>query len=228
MRRRSVVGLSAASVALAAGIIGCGADITRPSGTLPVACVEAQNVPGTKPPGTDPAGSALPVETVEKPTVSIPVGPLPTKLETHDITVGDGAEVKPGDQVTVNYVGIACTTGKEFDSSYGKEPVTFTLDKVIAGWKEGMVGMKAGGRRALTIPGDMAYTDKNPPPQGSNIGMFEPLFFVVELIKTEAPPPTTTTTAPPATEAPPTTAAPGSSAPETTAAPVTTTTAPPK
>jgi peptidylprolyl isomerase len=229
MRRRSVVLLSACSVALVAGIVACGSGFTQPSGTIPVECVAAQNVPGTLPPGTDAAGSTLAPSTIDKPTISIPVGPLPAELKIHDVKVGDGAEVKAGDQVTVNYVGIACTTGKEFDSSYEKgQPATFPLGQVIQGWGEGMVGMKVGGRRELTIPGDKAYNDKTPPPSGAGIGRFEPLFFVIDLIKTEPPPPTTTTAAPTTvapTTAAPTTAAPAGSAPTTTTTAPTTTAA---
>jgi peptidylprolyl isomerase len=152
----------------------------------------------------------------------VPVGPFPTELKTTDVKPGDGPEVKTGDQVTVNYVGIACTTGKEFDSSYGKEPATFPLSGVIKGWQEGLIGMKVGGRREIVIPGDKAYTDENPPPQGSGIGHYEPLFFVVDLLKTEVAPTTTTTVAAPTTTAP-ASETPGSTAstapPGSTAAP---------
>jgi peptidylprolyl isomerase len=220
MRRRSVVLLSAASAAIVAGIIGCGSDYTRPSGTLPVPvadgkpCVEPSNIPvATSPPGTDGAGSTLPVGTVEKPTPSLPVGSVPpADLQIKDIKVGTGAEVKDGDTVTANYIGISCSSGKQFDSSYDKgQPATFELSGVIPGWKKGMVGMKVGGRRQLIIPPGDAYGDK---PTSPDILPGETLAFVIDLVDTKTPPPTTTTTA-----APPGTTPPGSEAPATTKAP---------
>jgi protein-disulfide isomerase len=87
---------------------------------------------------------------------------LPGGLVVKDLTVGSGPAVKSGDTVTVHYVG-TLTDGKEFDSSrkHG-QPFTFTVGKgnVIKGWDAGLVGMKAGGRRKLTIPSDLAYGDR--------------------------------------------------------------------
>jgi peptidylprolyl isomerase len=225
MRRRTAALAVMVALAVGGAIAACGGGIAQPTGTIPAACKAAEFIPGTKPPGTDAAGSTLAPVTVEKPTVNVPVGPLPTELKTTDIKVGDGAEVKVGDQVTVNYVGIACTTGKEFDSSYGKDPATFPLSGVIKGWQEGLIGMKVGGRREIVIPGDKAYTDEAPPPSGAGIGHFEPLFFVVDLIKTEVAPTTTTTTVPATTttaagtESPGSTAAQASTTAPTTSAP---------
>jgi peptidylprolyl isomerase len=230
MRRRSVVLLSAASAAIVAGIIGCGSDYTRPSGTIPAIvadgkpCAAPNNIPvATSPPGTDPAGSALPVGTVDKPDPSLPVGTVPgTELGIRDITVGTGAEVKDGDTVTANYIGVSCSSGKQFDSSYDRgEPAEFSLSGVIEGWKKGLVGMKEGGRRHLVIPPGLAYGDK---PTSPDILPGETLVFIVDLVKATTPPPTTTTTAPPATtppgsEVPGTTKVPEAGNPSTTAPP---------
>jgi peptidylprolyl isomerase len=220
MRRRSVVLLSAASAAIVAGIIGCGSDYTRPSGTLPVPvadgkpCAAANNIPvATSPPGTDAAGSTLPVGTIAKPDPSVPVGSVPpAELQIKDITPGTGAEVKEGDTVSANYIGVSCSSGKQFDSSYDRgEPAEFSLSGVIEGWKKGLVGMKEGGRRQLIIPPGQAYGDK---PTSPDILPGETLIFIIDLVKTTTPPPTTTTTAAPAGSTPP-----GSEQPGTTKAP---------
>ncbi len=81
------------------------------------------------------------------------------KLVITDVKVGTGAEVQDGDVVEVNYIG-TLQNGQEFDNTYKKgETVAFTVGegKVIAGWEEGLVGMKVGGQRILVVPADMAY-----------------------------------------------------------------------
>ena len=116
-----------------------------------------------------------------KPTVNVPVGPPPTTLQTTDVKVGDGAEVKAGDSVKMQYVGIACSTGKQFDSSWDRgQPfdVTIGTGQVIKGWDQGIPGMKVGGQRLLVIPADLAYGN-NPPP-GSGIAPGETLVFLVQ------------------------------------------------
>lgn len=85
------------------------------------------------------------------------------KLEKQDLVAGTGAEVKAGDTVTVDYVGVFAADGKVFDSSFNRgEQATFSLTRVIPGWSEGMVGMKEGGKRRLLIPAAQAY-GANPP-----------------------------------------------------------------
>ena len=99
-------------------------------------------------------------------------------LLSEDVVEGNGAVVVPTSSVTVNYTGIGMTSRKKFDSSWDRgQPITFSLDQVIEGWKKGMVGMKVGGRRLLIIPGEMAY--RMSPPAG--IGPNETLVFVVDL-----------------------------------------------
>ena len=114
-----------------------------------------------------------------KPEIDFPEGPAPTELVIEDIVVGDGAEATPGATVEVHYLGVEYETGEEFDSSWGRqETITFPLNGLIAGWQEGIPGMKAGGRRKLTIPPHLAYG-----PAGS--GHFlagKTLIFVIDLI----------------------------------------------
>lgn len=109
-----------------------------------------------------------------KPTVSVPDAPA-TELTCRDLVVGDGDEVlNSNDVVQVHYVGVQQSNGEEFDSSWARdEPATFGLDGVIAGWTEGIPGMKVGGRRLLTIPEDKAYQGGDP--NGT-------LVFVVDLL----------------------------------------------
>jgi peptidylprolyl isomerase len=113
-----------------------------------------------------------------KPTVTVPDEPA-TDLTCVDLVVGDGDEATgPSDTVTVHYVGVGQASGEEFDASWGGEPATFRLDGVIAGWTEGIPGMKVGGRRLLTIPGDKAYPDGRP-----GIEPGETLVFIVDLLE---------------------------------------------
>ena len=118
----------------------------------------------------------------EKPEVTVPGEPA-EELETEDIVEGDGAEAKEGDEVEVEYVGVAQSTETEFDSSWERdEPFSFGLGagEVIPGWDEGIVGMKEGGRRLLVIPGDLAYGPTGQPP---DIGPDETLVFAVDLVE---------------------------------------------
>ena len=118
----------------------------------------------------------------KEPKVTVPTGPAPTKLETKELITGTGAEAKNGDTVTVNYVGVLYKGGKEFNASWEtKEPFSFTLGKgqVIAGWDQGVPGMKVGGRRELIIPSALAYGAKGSPPK---IPANEALVFVVDLL----------------------------------------------
>ena len=115
-----------------------------------------------------------------KPTPAVPDAPA-TELTCQDLVVGDGEEVvNSNDTVTVHYVGVAQSNGKEFDASWGGEPATFSLTGVISGWTEGIPGMKVGGRRLLTIPGDKAYGPGGNPP---DIGPNDTLVFIVDLLE---------------------------------------------
>ena len=120
--------------------------------------------------------------TPEKPEIDFPDGPPPSDLEITDLTVGDGDEAVAGRSVRVHYVGVAHSTGEEFDASYNRgEPLDFPLGagRVIAGWDQGVQGMKVGGRRRLVIPPQLAYGDRG---AGGVIGPGETLIFVVDLV----------------------------------------------
>lgn len=118
----------------------------------------------------------------EKPEIDFPDGPAPSDLHVTDLVEGDGTEAAPGRTAVVHYVGVAYSTGEEFDASWNRgEPFAFPLGagNVIAGWDRGVVGMKVGGRRRLVIPPDLAYGERG---AGAVIAPGETLIFVVDLL----------------------------------------------
>ncbi|MGW1226669.1 FKBP-type peptidyl-prolyl cis-trans isomerase [Streptomyces sp. NPDC001478] len=120
---------------------------------------------------------------IDKPEIDFPEGPAPTELEIKDIWVGEGAEAKAGQTVSVHYVGVAFSTGEEFDASWNRgRPLEFQLGagQVIKGWDQGVQGMKVGGRRRLTIPAHLAYGDRGA--GGGAIAPGETLIFVCDLV----------------------------------------------
>jgi hypothetical protein len=113
------------------------------------------------------------------PEVPVVPGPPPTQLQTTDLVEGTGDPVPAGATVTVDYIGVSCSTGKIFDSSYSRgQPATFPLSQVIPGWTQGIPGMKVGGQRLLVIPPDQGYGDTG---AGSDIAPGETLWFVVDM-----------------------------------------------
>ncbi|MBX3198854.1 MAG: FKBP-type peptidyl-prolyl cis-trans isomerase [Labilithrix sp.] len=104
-------------------------------------------------------------------------------LGIKDVTVGSGRAVKAGDTVKVHYVG-TLTDGTEFDQSRKRgQPFSFKVGSgmVIKGWDQGLVGMKVGGKRRLTIPPDLAYGDRGAgtiPPKST-------LLFDIDLMAVE-------------------------------------------
>ena len=174
MRARQLIacGLAALSLTVAA----CGEEETGKAG----------EESATEPQGTESAAQATAPEPSgaqrEKPKIAKPTGSPPKKLVTKDLIEGKGATATAGSQLTVNYVGVSHSNGKEFDSSFDTgEPFDFELgaSMVIPGWDEGLEGMKVGGRRQLTIPPEKAYGAQGSPPV---IGPNETLVFVIDLL----------------------------------------------
>ena len=118
----------------------------------------------------------------QKPEIDFVDPTPPTDLVIKDITIGDGEEATERDRVSVHYVGVALSTGEEFDASYNRgEPLDFRvgIGQVIQGWDQGILGMKVGGRRQLVIPPHLGYGDRG---AGGAIGPGETLIFVVDLL----------------------------------------------
>ena len=222
MSRRSVLLAGVLCCAALLGACGKSATTTQPSRTLPGEA--STTTTGKANLVCDPTTPVTPAE--GKPTVTVPDGAAPTTLQITDVKVGDGAEAKTGDTVKMQYVGVAKSNGKEFDSSWKRnaEPFEFQLGagNVIKGWDQGIVGMKVGGRRTLVIPPDLAYGASAP---SADIGANDTLVFTVDLEQVCSPAATTGSTpgTTPDGSAVPTTAttAPASS---TTTAPASTTT----
>jgi peptidylprolyl isomerase len=122
---------------------------------------------------------------LERPQIDKPEGDIPFDLGIEEIVVGDGDEAVSGSKVAVHYVGVSFSTGDEFDASWNRgEAFKFKLGagNVIPGWDAGVVGMKVGGRRKLTIPSAMAYGARG---AGGVIKPHEPLVFVVDLLSVD-------------------------------------------
>jgi peptidylprolyl isomerase len=200
MTRTRSIALSLSVLSLAGGLAaGCGSSDDQgfrkdgskidgdPSTTLPAELASTKSTVKTRA-----AGQPLPeqknvtgvsTDLKTKPTIPKATGAAPKELQGSDVVTGTGAEAKEGDKVTVQYVGVAFSTGVEFDASWGRnEPFEFTLGagEVIPGWDQGVVGMKVGGRRQLTIPAELAYGATGQPPA---IGPNETLVFVIDLKK---------------------------------------------
>ena len=140
-------------------------------------------VPSCTPQAANPGKVAGTTDLAKKPQIEVPDTPPPCNLVVGDIVVGTGPEARPGDQLTMKYVGVTYATGKQFDASWDRGqdfPFTLGAGGVIKGWDEGMLGMKAGGRRELIIPPSLGYGDQA---QGDAIPANSTLIFVVDLVK---------------------------------------------
>jgi peptidylprolyl isomerase len=119
-----------------------------------------------------------------KPTVTVDTSAQPPgELVSDDLVIGDGQEIQAGDTANVQYVGVSWSTGDEFDSSWSRGAQAFGFPvgagRVIAGWDQGVTGMRAGGRRLLVIPPDLGYGDRG---AGDVIPPGETLVFVVDAL----------------------------------------------
>ena len=177
-RHRALLPAALAALVLA----GCGSDDETSTAGESAATPEATPTATATPAA---AGDNTDLET--KPVVAKPTGEPPSKLVKDDIVVGKGRAAKAGDMATVQYVGVSFSTGEQFDASWDSgQPFPFTLgaQEVIAGWDQGVAGMKVGGRRQLTIPPDLAYGPAGQGPIGPN----ETLVFVVDLVDLQPAP----------------------------------------
>jgi peptidylprolyl isomerase len=151
---------------------GCGDDEEEPSrpASIPPAQEEQQ---------TETTASDL-KDTSSKPVIPKPTGSPPRRLVIEDIVKGKGRPSRAGDTLTVQYVGVTFSTGAQFDASWDRgQPFTTQIPgQVIEGWNRGLLGMREGGRRKLTVPPGLAYGPQGFPP---DIGPNETLVFVIDL-----------------------------------------------
>jgi peptidylprolyl isomerase len=117
----------------------------------------------------------------KEPTIAKGTGTAPSNLFVRDLIVGTGKTVVATDTVNVRYVGALYSDGTVFDASWksGSAPVAFPLSGVVPGFAGGIVGMKIGGRREISIPGFLAY---GPNPPSPAIPPDAALVFVVDLV----------------------------------------------
>lgn len=184
--KAAMTAVAAAAVAL--GLAACG-------GSGKAQLVELVPSAGATTTTVTPATTTAPTSTTtvttptsgplsKEPTIVKPKGPAPSKLVIRNLIKGTGATAVSGDTVYVNYVGELYKNGKIFDASWKDTPgkaFSFVLGQgqVIAGWDQGVAGMKVGGRRELIIPPSLAY-------KSTGSGTIPPnstLIFVVDLLK---------------------------------------------
>jgi peptidylprolyl isomerase len=189
MKRSRLV--APATIALSAALVltACGDSSGTQSGASSTsAAPETSSAPpAASGIGNDASGVKVEGGFGEKPTITIGDQTKDvTQLQVVDLVVGTGDPVAPGATVLADYVGIGAASKKQFDSSFDRgQPAQFPLDGVIAGWTQGIPGMKKGGRRLLVIPGELAY-GANPP--SGDIGANEVLVFVVDMVDFANPP----------------------------------------
>jgi len=180
VRSRHLIALGLAAISLTAA--GCGEEESGLQGEGESADTEARPDAESDLAETEQAPPETSGDLKKKPKITVPEGKPPTKLEVKDLVKGEGATAKAGSQISVNYSGVAYSTGKEFDNSYDRgQPFDLQLGAgmVIPGWDQGLEGMKVGGRRQLTIPPDLAYGEQGQPP---TIKGGETLIFVIDLL----------------------------------------------
>lgn len=162
--RFAIVVLASAALALT----GCGGDKkTSSAATTATTPATTASTPATTTAAPQPAGGAGNKDLSRKPTIAKGSGPPPKTLVVQDIVKGSGPGAKPGDQLTMQYVGALYDTGQEFDASWDRgQPFQLKLGAgmVIPGWDKGLVGIQKGGRRKLIIPPDMGYGASGQPP----------------------------------------------------------------
>jgi peptidylprolyl isomerase len=186
-RRNTVIGATVGTLAVIGGVIalivslvgggsGKGSSLTAKATPTPSTATSPPAAPTSCAPiSPNPPASS-------EPKIPPVTGKAPTTLVVKDIKTGTGTAVKKGQTLSVNYVGVSCSTGKVFDASYPrKQPFKFPLGQgqVIKGWDQGLVGMRVGGQRELVIPASLGYGAAG---SGATIKPNETLIFVVDLV----------------------------------------------
>jgi FKBP-type peptidyl-prolyl cis-trans isomerase len=191
MTKNRILAAVLAAIALLASACGGGTKESQADKFASTAEQQAKTLTSAAATATTPTPTATKVtpsagerDIATKPKIPKQSGAAPKTLKVEDLISGSGPAAKSGDKVSVRYVGVLYDNGKEFDSSWkrGKAPFQVTLGQgqVIQGWDQGLVGMKVGGRRRLTIPPDLAYGAQGQPP---TIPANSTLVFDVDLTK---------------------------------------------
>lgn len=179
-RRNTIAGATAGTLAVVGGVVALvialvGGDDAKPAAANPLT---------PTPTASAAACSDIP-PSKERPSIDKPTGKPPTKLVITDVKKGTGPEAKAGDSLCVTYVGASYSTGKVFDASYKHGGTAFEVSplgtaSVIAGWNQGLIGVREGGVRKLVIPPDLGYGAQGSPP---SIAPNETLIFLVTVEK---------------------------------------------
>lgn len=189
--RRGAAALAATALALALTVSACGSGSSGSEGAADATTTTAATAgaDGTAGPTTCAAVGDIPEAEGKPTTIDAPSKPTTGKVEVTVLEEGDGPEVTDASYVTVDYVGVACSSGEQFDSSWDRgQPIsiampaampTDTAFSVIPGWNQGLLGQKQGALVQLDIPSDLAYG----PQGGQGIAPNDPLTFVVEIVK---------------------------------------------
>jgi FKBP-type peptidyl-prolyl cis-trans isomerase len=150
--------------------------------------IDIESIIGTRATGADqPVQPGFPTVTLNEngaPTVTIPDTAAPTEFQEAVLKKGDGPTVQEGDSVTVQYQGTVWNTKKVFDQSWGKGPTTFSTNKVVKGFSQGLVGQTVGSQVIIVIPPDLGYGAAGNDQAG--ISGTDTLVFVVDILGTQA------------------------------------------
>jgi peptidylprolyl isomerase len=181
MKRSRLVAPATLALSVSLVLSACGSSSETQSGAGSSAPAATSSAPAQGGIGNDASGVKVEGGFGEKPVITIGDQTKDvTQLQVVDLVEGTGDPVAEGATVLADYAGIGAATKKQFDSSFDRgQPAQFGLDQVIAGWTQGIPGMKKGGRRLLIIPGDLAY-GANPP--SADIQPNEVLVFVVDMV----------------------------------------------
>lgn len=181
MKRSRLVAPATLALSVSLVLSACGSSTETQSGASSSAPAASSSAPAQEGIGNDASGVKVEGGFGEKPVITIGDQTKDvTQLQVIDLVEGTGDPVLAGATVLADYAGVGASTKKQFDSSFDRgQPAQFGLDQVIAGWTQGIPGMKLGGRRLLIIPGDLAY-GANPP--SADIQPNEVLVFVVDMV----------------------------------------------
>jgi len=172
--------LTLIAVVCMTGLGACGGDDDSEGSPPETATSQPDTGTATEPTPAE-AQEAL-KDTSRRPVIPQPTGSPPRRLVVEDIVKGKGPAAKRGDTVIVNYVGMNFSNGQEFDASWDRGqpfPVQLGAGGVIHGWELGLIGIRRGGRRKLTIPPELGYGPQGQPPA---IPPNETLIFVVDAV----------------------------------------------